>query len=439
MDLFTLDFQLPHLNSRGFIQSLGKMVEERCGENIFPLRFASIATNKQGFACETEVIRYDNETTTKPSSIFNFRQRRQSRNNDMNVVMLIPTGIDCAIGGHAGDATPAAKTLGAVCDNLILHPNVVNASDINEQPNNTLYTEGSLICRLMMGTIGLKKIRQNRMILITEKREGKEGDWIINQTVNTVSGVRATLGIDCDEVIVLDHGLDIETVFSNSGRATGKVGNIDKLIQLLQSRRNDYDAIALATQITPHMDSMTLHHAYFQGEGPNPWGGAEAALTHTLSSILNVPTAHSPTVDEVKLLIENYGQVDPRKAAETISMTYLTCILKGLNNAPQVITEPNDSYDPTEIHVEDLDVLVIPNGCIGLPTLAALEQGIKVITVRSNTNLMQNDLEKLPWAKGQLISVENYYEAAGVIAAMKVGVAFNAQTRPMINTKVSLL
>ena len=25
--------------------------------------------------------------------------------------MLIPTGVDCAIGGHAGDATPAARLL----------------------------------------------------------------------------------------------------------------------------------------------------------------------------------------------------------------------------------------------------------------------------------------------------------------------------------------
>ena len=47
----------------------------------------------------------------------------------MNVVMIIPTGIGCEIGGHAGDATPAAKLLASVCDKLIIHPNVVNASD----------------------------------------------------------------------------------------------------------------------------------------------------------------------------------------------------------------------------------------------------------------------------------------------------------------------
>ena len=57
----------------------------------------------------------------------------------LNVVMLVPTGIGCEIGGHAGDAGPAARLLATVCDRLILHPNVVNGSDLNEMPENALY------------------------------------------------------------------------------------------------------------------------------------------------------------------------------------------------------------------------------------------------------------------------------------------------------------
>ena len=34
----------------------------------------------------------------------------------MNVVMIIPTGIGCEIGGHCGDATPPARLLGACCE-----------------------------------------------------------------------------------------------------------------------------------------------------------------------------------------------------------------------------------------------------------------------------------------------------------------------------------
>ena len=45
----------------------------------------------------------------------------------------------------------------------------------------------------------------------------------------------------------------------------------------------------------------------------------------------------------------------------------------------------------------DISCLVIPDGCVGLPTLAALEQGIPVIAVRENKNVMRNDLTVLPW------------------------------------------
>jgi len=59
----------------------------------------------------------------------------------MNVVMIIPTGIGCEIGGHCGDGNAAARLLGACCDTLVLHPNVVNASDLNEMPDNALYVD----------------------------------------------------------------------------------------------------------------------------------------------------------------------------------------------------------------------------------------------------------------------------------------------------------
>jgi hypothetical protein len=84
----------------------------------------------------------------------------------------------------------------------------------------------------------------------------------------------------------------------------------------------------------------------------------------------------------------------------------------------------------------DISCLVIPDGCVGLPTLAALEQGIPVVAVRENTNLMRNDLAALPFAAGQLIVVENYWEAAGVMSALKAGVAPGAVRRPLAATNV---
>ena len=60
-----------------------------------------------------------------------------------------------------------------------------------------------------------------------------------------------------------------------------------------------------------------------------------------------------------------------------------------------------------------------------------MEQGIPVIAVRENKNLMSNDLTQLPWSQGQLHIVENYWEAAGVMAAMRAGIDPTAVRRPL--------
>lgn len=81
--------------------------------------------------------------------------------------------------------------------------------------------------------------------------------------------------------------------------------------------------------------------------------------------------------------------------------------------------------------VADASCLIIPDKCVGLPTLAAQEQGIPVIAVKENRNRMQNRLDSLPFEKGKLIFVDNYLEAAGVMRAIKVGVSIESLRRPL--------
>jgi hypothetical protein len=412
------------------LEGLQSAVEEQCGSHSVPIRLAIVGRNRRGHVCEMEVVSFDGDSAHSfGGSIFEFRRRERERTGEFNAVMLIPTGVDCSIGGHAGDATPSARLLASVCDHLILHPNVVNASDINEQAENCLYAEGSLICRLMMGSIGLAKVRQNRVLLVTEARP--DAPNVVDQTINCAEGARATLGMDIRDVVVLEEGLFMKTGVSDSGRVTGDIGRMETLLDLLESRKRDYDAVALATRITPHVDTVELHRSYFGEGGPNPWGGVEAILTHSISTALDVPSAHAPTMSSEALRTERWGVVEPRKAAETISTTYLFCVLKGLNRAPRVVTNPTGAYDPSLLTVEDVSCLVIPDGCVGLPTLAALEQGIPVIAVRGNTNLMRNRLTELPFAPGQLLFAENYFEAAGIMAALKSGIAPAAVRRPL--------
>ena len=47
------------------------------------------------------------------------------------VLMLVPTGIGCQIGGFAGDALPSARLLAAASGCLITHPNVMNGEKCN--------------------------------------------------------------------------------------------------------------------------------------------------------------------------------------------------------------------------------------------------------------------------------------------------------------------
>jgi len=412
------------------LANLQQAVEDALGPDTTPLRIAVTGKSRKEHRCEVEAI-YPriHAPSGAEVSIFDYRPRRMARNGAFNAVMLIPTGVDCAIGGHAGDATPAARLLASVCDHLIVHPNVVNASDVNEQTENMLYAEGSLLCRLMMGTVGLRKARQNRVILVTENR--KDAPNVVDQTINCAEGARATLGMDISEVVVLDKELFMETGVSDSGRITGRVERFESLLDILADKRDSYDAVALATRITPHIDTVELHRSYFKEGRPNPWGGVEAILTHFVSSMLDVPSAHAPTLSSEALRTERWGVVEPRKAMESISTTYLFCLLKGLNRAPRIVANPNGAYDPSVIAAEDVSCLVIPDGCVGLPTLAAMEQGIPVIAVRGNTNLMRNDLRALSFKPGQLHYAASYYEAAGIMAGMKAGVAPAALARPM--------
>jgi len=159
-------------------------------------------------------------------------------------------------------------------------------------------------------------------------------------------------------------------------------------------------------------------------------------LTHTTSLFLDLPSAHSPMVEDASVYDLGVGVVDERKAAELVSTTYLHCILKGLHRSPRIITDPEVMKSPEVVKAENVACLVQPAGCLGLPTLAALEQGIPVIAVRGNTNIMKNDLRALPFRSDKYFEVENYLEAAGLMSALRAGVDPETVYRPISKTIV---
>lgn len=423
----------PYAGNDSLLTHLQDNVERHLHAGEVPVRFAVTRTDDEGYRCELGVLAgIDGLPVSKPESIFDLAPRKVENTNLFNVALIVPTGIGAEIGGHAGDATPVARLLASVCDTLITHPNVVNASDINELPQNGLYVEGSVISRLLMGTAGLQRVRSNRVIVIIDEHKDPRMSEL---TINSVSAARATLGLDCPLVIKMQPPIDTTATYSPAGTAAGRITGVERLFEVLRENQGSYDAAAIASVIKVPWD---YHEKYFieHGKMVNPWGGVEAMLTHAISMTFNVPSAHSPMLETMEIANLNVGLVDPRMSAEAVSTCFFHCVLKGLHRSPRIITDVRSMACPGVLTAADVSCLVIPDGCLGLPTLAALQQGIPVIAVRENRNMMRNDLTKLPFAHGRLFIVDNYLEAAGVIAALKAGVAVSSVRRPMTDTTV---
>ena len=431
MRLFETAIDAPiSVSEPDLLSKLASAVSDDLAPGQTPIRFAVTESDDTHVHCEIGIA--EGQGLDDSESIFRFEHRPVESANSFNAVMLVPTGIGSEIGGHAGDAMPAAALLAAACDTLVTHPNVVNASDVIEMAPNTLYVEGSVISRLLMGTVGLQTVRTNRLLVVVDAHNQR---YFVDAAINSVSAARAAYGLPGVRVVVLDPPIRMEARYAGSGRAAGMVDNLDSLWSVLDEESGSYDAVAISSRISV---PYSYHTEYFEkaGEMVNPWGGVEAILTHAISQRMDVPSAHSPMLESKEVANIETGVVDPRMAAEAVSLTFLQCILKGLQKSPRIITDRTAMSHHSVFTATDVSCLVIPDKCIGLPTLAALEQGIPVIAVRENKNVMKNDLTKLPWAPRQLHIVENYWEAAGVMTAMRAGIDPKSVRRPLAPTEV---
>lgn len=331
----------------------------------------------------------------------------------MNVVFIVPTGVGAEIGGHAGDATPAARLIGSVCDRIILHPNVVNASDINEMPPNSLYVDGHMLNRFLSGDIGMKPVRSNKVLVAINPRENNA------DAINAVAACRSSLGVDA-EIVILKERLILRTAFDESGAATGEVHGTDALID--QVCDMNFDALAIITEIeTPKEVAMN----YFKNAGVNPWGAVEAMACYPISEALSKPVAHAPIDSGLWAGLKMV--TDPRISAEMVSTAFLFCVVKGLHTAPR--WSGRLQRDRDALWVADVDLLVSPDMTFGTPHHYCLKHGIPILVVEENTTV-------LPPADGECVRVANYLEAAGWVASRRAGISPAAVQRPLAYTPI---
>lgn len=329
-------------------------------------------------------------------------------------VMVVPTGIGAEIGGHSGDATSAAHLLAECCDQIIIHPNVVNASDFTEQPANSLYVEGSMLDTFLNGDIRLKPVRQNHILVACNEAS--------RVTLDAVNAMRSLLGISA-EVVVLKTPLEMAGFIDpERNRASGTITGVEELVDQVDEYR--YDALAVHTPVDVNV-KVAAH--YVNKGGINPWGGVEAMLSKEIYWRTGKPNAHAPVEGHTEY---DFGVADPRLAPEMLCAAHLGCILRGLHKAPRPVS------NPTAIGVEDVDVLISPL-CWGAPHKICRERGIPMLFVMDNTTECVSDFNEHFVVGKESVIVRSYMEAAGAMTMMRMGRSFASVMRPLASVKVT--
>ena len=182
-------------------------------------------------------------------------------------------------------------------------------------------------------------------------------------------------------------------------------------------------AIAVVARFPDDSGSEALQ-AYRHGSGVDVLAGAEAVISHLLVRHLQIPCAHAPALAPLPL----DPQLDPRAAAEELAHTFLPCVLVGLSRAPDLIQPA--SAEPGDLLASGLGAVVVPEGALGgEAVLACLERNVPVIAV-TNPSVLQVSSQSLGLERG-VVAAATYAEAAGLVLAMREGVALPSLQRPL--------
>ncbi len=330
---------------------------------------------------------------------------------------LIPTGLGASFGGYAGDGAPVTNLLASACDLLIAHPNALNAANFLEKRENVLYVEGYGIDRFVEEDWGLRRVRSNRIGLLIDCAAEK----LLPSLLNAANATRAHAGIEISGFELTKEPVGAKVLRGVKGNFQGEIANPDTL---LQAAKRLVDGGAEAIAIACPIDLAGFDdEGYASGNGPDPIGGIEAILSHLVVSEFGIPAAHAPA--DLPWLPE--GIVEPRLAAEACGTTYLPCILLGLARAPRFVLPSQRKH--FDLFADDLDILVAPYGCFGgPPMLACQKRKIDMIAVRENSSVLSVTPESLGMS---VLIASTYFEAAGMLLALKEGLSFDSLRRPI--------
>ncbi len=337
-------------------------------------------------------------------------------------LLVIPTGVGCAVGGFAGDGLPAARLLAAASGCLITHPNVMNAAALYWSDRRLHYVEGWSLDRFAAGDLALAPVPSQRVGLLLDA--GLEPELVLRHR-QVAEACRASLGLRLGPVLTSDEPLEVTLSLGPSGSSWGRLGRPGALLRAGEALvAAGATAIAVVARFPDEPGSAALA-AYRHGAGVDGLAGAEAVISHLLSRHLGVPCAHAPALAP----LPPDPDLDPRAAAEELGHTFLPCVLVGLSRAPDLRPEPVSGAGL--LHARDLGAVVVPAGALGgEAVLACAERGVPVIAVTGNPCLLQVSGEALGLP---VIPAASYAEAAGLVLALREGLDPAALRRPLAN------
>lgn len=418
---------VPRNDSRRWLERVASELSAHSRAQRYPLRAAITAITESEAIVESTFVEVDSRSSYRKHFAeveLTSPRRKDHQDAQFAVVQVVPTGVRCEIGGFAGDACPATNLLAAAADVLITHPNAVNASDINEMAANVLYVEGKSLDDFLLGHLALAPTRGNRIGTFVDPT----GKGHLDDVIQVLNAARAAAGIDCGLYSVASQEIGARTVWSQSGCAVGTVLNPVAILETCERLLGE-GVHAIGGVSVIHGVTAAEFSRHLSGKIPNPSGGVEAIITHLISKVFRVPTAHAPLpyYQDVK----ERGTHNPRASAEFISTPHYLSVLKGLARAPRLVAiERLDHVAPHLTSLNAVGAIVAPASCLGgIPALAAEFNDIPLIAVEENQTLLAVSNDKMQMRN--VISVRSYLEAAGMILALRQGISLESLRRPI--------
>jgi hypothetical protein len=226
----------------------------------------------------------------------------------------------------------------------------------------------------------------------------------------------------------LREELGVKIEWSGTGCAVGTIVKPEPLLEatefLLSQGVHAVGGVSVIHGVTREMFSRHL-----RGEIPNPSGGVEAIITHLISKIFRIPTAHAPLPYYQD--IKERSTLNPRASAEFISTPHYFSVIKGLAKAPRLV--PISSIDGVAaplLSVNNIGAIIAPASCLGgIPALVSEFSSIPLIAVRENKTVLNLTNERMQMTN--VIEVNSYLEAAGVLVALREGISLESLRRPI--------